>query len=170
MTKIGPKRFDRFPVWAYFGHVTVNPMRPAPNLLMMFPVLMAWACGARQPAAGTGSPQLSPCCPVTVYEMPEVEEPASFPGGESAMYAWLGNNLQYPVKAAGSGVQGTTWVRFNVECDGRLVDVQVQRGVDAALDSAAVELVRSMPAWSPGRHKGEPVCVQYLLPVNFVLK
>ncbi len=118
-------------------------------------------------------PDPARCCDDTTrmaYEVPEVQEPPSFPGGEAAMYAWLGNEIAYPVVARENGMEGTSWVKFNVACDGSIRNVALARGSSIVLDTAAVNVVRRMPRWTPGKMKGEPVCVQYLLPVRYVLR
>lgn len=112
------------------------------------------------------------CCDDTTrlaYEVPELQEAPSFPGGEAAMYAWLGNNIVYPDVAREAGLQGTSWVKFNVACDGSIRHVALAKGIAIVLDTAAVNVVRRMPRWTPGKVKGEPVCVQYMLPVRYEL-
>lgn len=128
------------------------------------------ACRASQRTTGSDTTPAGPCCPETVYEMPEVEEAAVFPGGDAALFAWVGNNLVYPPEAAEMGVDGTCWVQFNIECDGTPTDIVLQKGVEPHLDSAAMDLARRIPAWTPAKIKGKPVCVQYILPVKFTLK
>lgn len=44
-----------------------------------------------------------------------VEQKPSFPGGESAMYKWLQDNIIYPAAASEEGVQGKVTVQFIVE-------------------------------------------------------
>ena len=83
-----------------------------------------------------------------VYDV--VEEMPQFPGGPSALFEYLSNNLQYPVVAEENGVQGRVIVTFIVEKDG-------------------IRLVESMPNWIPGKQNGEPVRVKYTVPVTFRL-
>ena len=47
-----------------------------------------------------------------------VEEPPTFPGGDAALYKWLGENLKYPEEAKELGIQGRVFVSFVVEPDG----------------------------------------------------
>lgn len=95
------------------------------------------------------------------------EAQPSFPGGNGAMMAYLANNVKYPKVAAENGVQGRVVVGFIVEKDGSLSDVKVKRGVDPSLDREAVRVVKSMPRWNPGKKDGQPVRVEYTLPVTF---
>ncbi len=98
-----------------------------------------------------------------------VEQKPSFPGGESAMYKWLLDNIIYPAAASEEGVQGKVTVQFIVEKDGSITHVQVVRGKHPALDAEAARVIRKMPRWTPGRNNGQPVRVTYHLPVQFKL-
>lgn len=98
-----------------------------------------------------------------------VEQKPSFPGGETAMYKWLQDNIIYPAAASEEGVQGKVTVQFIVEKDGSITHVQVVRGKHPALDAEAARVIRKMPRWTPGRNNGQPVRVTYHLPVQFKL-
>ena len=58
-----------------------------------------------------------------------VEQMPSFPGGQSALFQWLSNNIKYPVVAEENGVQGRVIVTFVVERDGSITDVKVVKSV-----------------------------------------
>ena len=97
------------------------------------------------------------------------EAKPAFPGGEEAMMKFLNKNIKYPNRAKEDGIQGTVFIRFVVEKDGVVDDVEVAKGVSPLLDSEAKRVVASMPKWAAGRQKGQPVAVQYTLPVRFEL-
>lgn len=99
-----------------------------------------------------------------------VEQKPSFPGGDAAMYKWLGEQIVYPAAASEEGASGKVTVQFIVEKDGRITGVRVVRGKHPALDAEAVRVIKKMPKWTPGRNNGQPVRVTYNLPVNFQLK
>lgn len=99
-----------------------------------------------------------------------VEQKPSFPGGESAMYAWLSQNIVYPPAASEEGVQGRVVVEFVVGKDGSITNARVVRTRHPALDKEALRVVKSMPKWIPGRNNGQPVKVTYTLPVTFKLQ
>lgn len=98
-----------------------------------------------------------------------VERMPSFPGGDAAMFKYLGDNINYPVIAQENGVQGRVICQFVVNRDGSIVDIVVVRSVDSSLDKEAVRVIKSMPKWSPGQQRGKPVRVKFTLPVNFKL-
>ena len=102
---------------------------------------------------------------VIVESMPE------FPGGQQALFKYLSENVKYPVIAQENGIQGRVVCQFVVNKDGSIDDIEVVRsGGDPSLDKEAVRLIRSMPKWKPGRHKGKAVRVKYAVPVNFKLQ
>lgn len=86
-----------------------------------------------------------------------VENPPSFPGGDKALKEYLVKNLKYPAIAQENGIQGAVYIAFVVNKDGKIVDVQVVRGVDPSLDKEAVRVVQSMPPWNPGKQRGKSV-------------
>ncbi|MBP5456127.1 MAG: energy transducer TonB [Paludibacteraceae bacterium] len=99
-----------------------------------------------------------------------VEEKPSFPGGDKALMEYLAKNIKYPTIAQEAGIKGRVTVSFVVNKDGKIVDVQVVRGVHESLDKEAVRVVQSMPAWKPGKQSGKPVRTKYTLPVMFKLQ
>ena len=98
-----------------------------------------------------------------------VEDQPQFPGGEEARQKFLEDNLRYPQMAREAGIQGTVFVTFVVETDGSVTDVQILRGIGGGCDQEAVRVVQMMPRWEPGRQRGQPVRVQFNMPIRFRL-
>lgn len=98
-----------------------------------------------------------------------VEQQAQFPGGPQAMNKWLASHINYPASAAENDIQGRVTVKFVVEKDGRIDQVQVLKGVDRDLDKEAVRVVKSMPKWQPAKNNGVTVRSWFTLPVVFRL-
>lgn len=90
-----------------------------------------------------------------------------FPTFNGNLSQWLGSNLQYPARAAESGVQGRVIVKFVVGKDGSVNNAQVVRGVDPLLDAEALRVVNEMPNWHPATDNGTPIKMCYTLPVPF---
>jgi protein TonB len=95
------------------------------------------------------------------------EQMPSFKGNVNQ---WLAQNLTYPATAAENGIQGKVVLKFVVDENGNVSDVQVVRSVDPSLDREAVNTVKRMPKWNPGMQNGQPVKVWYTLPVTFKLQ
>lgn len=99
-----------------------------------------------------------------------VEQPAEFPGGQSALMIWLSSNIRYPEMAMQNGVQGRVIVKFVVEKDGSFSSIEVVKGVDEDLDKEALRVVRKMPKWQPAMSAGVPVRSYFVLPITFKLQ
>jgi len=99
-----------------------------------------------------------------------VEVKPEFPGGQKALMEFLNKNMKYPTIAAETGIQGTVYVQFVVNRDGKIVDVVVMRGVHESLDREAIRVVQLMPPWTPGKQQGKTVRSRFTLPVRFQLK
>lgn len=103
-----------------------------------------------------------------VYDV--VEQMPSFPGGQSALMAYLASKIVYPVLARENGIQGRVVVKFIVEADGSITIAGVVRSVNSSLDKEALRVVKSMPKWNPGKQNGEYVRVAYTVPIVFRLQ
>ena len=100
-----------------------------------------------------------------------VEEMPEFNGGQLAMMEFLMNNMKYPQAAVKAKQQGKAIVGFVVRKDGTVSDVHITKSAGhAVLDEEAIRVVKAMPAWKPGKQKGEPVNVKYSVPITFRLK
>lgn len=103
-----------------------------------------------------------------VYD--SAETMPSFPGGQMALFEYLGKNVKYPVVAEANGIQGRVIVTFIVGHDGSISDVKIAKSVDPSLDKEAIRVVKAMPRWKPGTQKGKPVNVKFTIPVTFRLQ
>jgi protein TonB len=77
--------------------------------------------------------------------------------------------MKYPEMALDAGIGGRVFLRFVVSETGNISNVKVQRGIPDCkeCDEEAVRVVRSMPAWKPGKNNGKAVNQWYNLPIRF---
>jgi protein TonB len=99
-----------------------------------------------------------------------VEQQPEFPGGLSELRKYLKDNIIYPVVAQENGIRGKVTLKFVVNREGLISQVQIMKGVDPSLDKEAVRVVQSMPKWIPGKQNGKTVNVWFTLPVDFQLQ
>ena len=99
-----------------------------------------------------------------------VEDEPEFPGGTKALMEFISKNLRYPAFAAENGIQGRVTLSFVVEKDGSVTDIQEMRSPSEDLTKEAKRVVSAMPKWKPGKQRGKPVRVKYVLPVTFRLQ
>lgn len=94
-----------------------------------------------------------------------------FKGGETAMKAFLAENLKYPRRALETGTQGKIYISFVVNTDGSITKVKVVKGaLGFGCEEAALKVIEKMPNWSPGQQNGISVPVQITLPVSFAIQ
>jgi protein TonB len=77
--------------------------------------------------------------------------------------------LNIPAEARKNKIQGSVITSFVVMKDGSIGDVKVVRGIGFGADEEAVRVIKNMPKWFPGMQNGQPVNVQYTLPISFTL-
>jgi TonB family protein len=106
-----------------------------------------------------------------VYEVGDVDEEPSYPGGEDEFMHFLINTVRYPVKAQEYGMSGRAEVSFIVRSDGRLDDFYISTSTGhIILDEEAMRVARKMKKWVPGKKDGVAVDVRTSFPVTFRLQ
>lgn len=99
-----------------------------------------------------------------------VESMPEYPGGTKELMIFIAENLRYPQELATGTIGGRVITNFIVNKDGSISNIEVIRGIDPLLDAEAVRVISTMPNWSPGLLKGEPVNVRFTLPIIFRLE
>lgn len=62
-------------------------------------------------------------------------------------------------------------INFIVDESGEPIDFKIcDQGLDGYCDLVVWEVVENFPLWTPGVYEGEPVEVEYRLPVKFSLR
>jgi protein TonB len=93
---------------------------------------------------------------------------------QKAWSRWLNTQLQrYIEDAASNGMDPGTYtvqVRFLVEKDGSIADVQALSDPGFGLAKAAVDVVKKGPKWNPGIQNGKPVRSYHTQPITFVVQ
>jgi protein TonB len=92
---------------------------------------------------------------------------------EKALFRFINENLHYPSVAWESNIQGNVVVQFVVNKDGSIQDVTILRDIGAGCGDEVVRVVKLMNQlnlrWIPGKQRGTPVRVMFVLPVKFSL-
>ncbi len=113
-----------------------------------------------------------------------VEQMPQFPGCEGlynneedtkkcadkTLLNYIYRNIKYPPKAIRQNAQGEALVTFVIDKDGSVNQIKILRGITKEIAKECVRLVQKMPKWKPGMVNGEPVKVQFNLPIKFRLK
>jgi len=88
-------------------------------------------------------------------------------GGISKFQEWVRRRTNYPQEAIDNRISGTVILSFIVEKDGFVSNVTVLKGVNPILDNEARNVISASPKWSPGKQRGQPVRIRYVIPINF---
>jgi len=108
--------------------------------------------------------------PVLFGSIRVVEHMPSYPGGQSALFRFLAENLTWPESLKESSVEGMMVVQFVVEADGSITEPKIVRSIHPGFDPVCLELVNKMPKWIPGSLRGVPTRVQMNLPIRIRLE
>ena len=103
-----------------------------------------------------------------------VEEPAEFPGGFAAMNKYLSDKISpnYPAMAREAGISGKCFLKFVVNENGEISNVEVLKGVPGCpdCDKLAINTVKNMPKWKAAKMTGRAVKCYFTLPINFKIQ
>ena len=107
--------------------------------------------------AGNGESELF----VITNELPE------FPGGDKALYEYINKNLKYPKEAIEADIEGLVVVRFNVDKEGEINNIEVVKSLGSGCDEEVIRVVREMPKWTPGKIQDQYIDSKQFLPISF---
>ncbi len=99
-----------------------------------------------------------------------VQQMPVYPGGEEAMIQFIQENLKYPVRAKDNQTEGKVVLTFVVDESGAIKDIKVLRDIGDGCGQAAIDVIKKMKPWNPGKQNGKSVQVQFTLPVDFSLQ
>ncbi|HEY6900905.1 MAG TPA: energy transducer TonB [Puia sp.] len=94
----------------------------------------------------------------------------SFKGGRTAWLAFLRKNCRYPKAAIDAGISGRVPVRFTIEINGTLSDVQALEGPDILQREAVRVINLSSGQWQPAGEWGNLVKAYKIQPFIFKLE
>ena len=103
----------------------------------------------------------------TIYG--KVDKNAEYPGGTEALMKFMMTNLKYPETCRKEGIQGRVVIKFVVNTDGSIVDMEEVRSPHADLTAEAMRIIKMMPKWTPATVGGKTVRSRFNLPVMFRL-
>jgi protein TonB len=99
------------------------------------------------------------------------EEMPTFQGGDLNTFRnWVQSNMVYPAVASENNIQGTVTLKFVIERDGSLTNIEEIQSPDRSLLEEAIRVLKTSPKWTPGKQRNKPVRVMYILPVQFRLQ
>lgn len=97
----------------------------------------------------------------------KADTPARFPGGDLEMFRFIKLNKNFPEPLKSEGVKGSVLVKFVVNTQGRIENIQLVEGFHPVLNQDALRVVRAMPRWTPAEHQGQKVPVSRTVAVQY---
>lgn len=116
----------------------------------------------------TDPTQASIPAPIPSYDYVEIQP---IPSNEhynsiKEFRVWIANNFVVPTKAVEAGVKGVVEVRFIIEKDGSISNVEILKDLGYGVGAALKKLVENSYAWKPGIHNGKPERTNFRLPLE----
>ena len=81
----------------------------------------------------------------------------------------INKTVRYPEIAQEMGIQGKVYMRFVIEKDGSITNIEVLRSPDRNLEKEALRIINKLPKMTPGKQRGRPVRVPFSIPITFKL-
>ena len=110
-----------------------------------------------------------------------IEEVPIFPGCEDVtkseqkecfqkmIFAHINKTVRYPEIAQEMEIQGKVYMRFVIERDGSITNIEVLKSPDRNLEKEAIRIINKLPKMIPGKQRGRPVRVPFSIPITFRL-
>ncbi len=106
----------------------------------------------------------------TVDSISPMEVEATFPGGNEALSQFIIHNVKYPEKAIRKNQQERVFVKFVVETNGKISNVQAEKCKYPLLGFEAERVIKLMPRWKCGKYHNVPCRTWMKMPINFTLE
>lgn len=103
--------------------------------------------------------------PMMIFGDPE--KLPEFSGGMDAQIKYISSKACYTERALKDGAEGTVFVSFMVDENGKIGNIKLLRGVHPDLDSICLKLIKEMPDWIPAMNGGKSIKYNYNLPLKF---
>lgn len=98
------------------------------------------------------------------------EKMPSFMGGDTAEFTkWVQKNVKYPPVAEENNITGNVIIKFVIDRNGAMRDIQVLSSPDRSLSDEVMRVMKSAPKWTPGEQRGKPVSVFSTIRIIFTL-
>jgi protein TonB len=93
-----------------------------------------------------------------------VEQMASFPGGESGLYGFIGHKSTEPQLIALFGFTGRVVIGFTVDPNGIVKNAHAISNSGTGYEEVIIAIVSNGPRWKPAIQNGTPVQEKFAIP------
>lgn len=86
------------------------------------------------------------------------------------MYKFIGSNFEYPLEAKRTNVSGRVFLKFVVEKDGTVSNIENIQSIGFGIDEEAIRVIKLMPKWEAAEYKGKKVRSEFTLPIYDLIR
>jgi TonB family protein len=97
----------------------------------------------------------------------KISEPPEFPGGLDMISEFLKENLQFPEIPWGQPTSGRVHVKFVVEKDGSMTNIEISKQSIKVFNDEALRVIKLMPDWKPGKFHNRVARIEVTQPIKF---
>ena len=108
------------------------------------------------------------CFIPAIAQVPDTIHPTFQGKGQRHFAEWVHKQIRIPSEA--KNIEGRLTVRFYIDTTGRVIDVEVIRGLHPSIDQEVTRTVFNSPRWTPGEINGKKVRTRHTLPLTFTAK
>ena len=102
-------------------------------------------------------------------EFASLEKIAEFPGGFDSLAVFIQRNFVFPKSTDSLTVKGRVETLFSVDTVGKVIDVELKKGLLKDIDQSCLTVISKLPDWKPAElRKGKKVKMRFILPLIFV--
>jgi TonB family protein len=110
-----------------------------------------------EPKSGNIEANNAPIRPIQSINYP------TFQGGHLGLYKYLKTQFKYPYSAWKRQLEGVVKVRFVINFDGMVQDVEILKGISLDIDEEVVRIFSILPRWKPATQDGKRVKATFSL-------
>lgn len=104
-----------------------------------------------------------------IVEFARLEKIAEFPGGFDSLAVFIQRNFTFPKSTDSLKIEGRVETLFSVDTIGKVIDVELKKGLEKDIDQSCLAVVSKLPDWKPAElREGKKVKMRFLLPLKFV--
>ena len=96
------------------------------------------------------------------------ESAPKYPGGLSAFYQFVAENLKAPEKSMAKVAGKSLLLNIIIDHTGTPVYAEIEKGINKDCNNAALSIVSKMPKWTPALQNGKPVSAWIKIPLIYI--
>lgn len=100
----------------------------------------------------------------------DIDQYPFYVGGQFNLNRYFIDNVEYPELAIENKIQGMVWLEFDLDEEGKIINLHVFQGLGYGCDEAALKVAEDLPSfYLPAKNRGTPVKVHLYMLVQFHL-